>query len=58
VSRLNFVLQKMSGGDLDGDKFFVCWDAKLIPQRNFAPALHKSQAEMTVPKVTYVRSSG
>ncbi len=23
---------EMSGGDLDGDKFFVCWDPRLVPK--------------------------
>ncbi|KAF4628609.1 hypothetical protein G7Y89_g9545 [Cudoniella acicularis] len=28
----------MSGGDLDGDKFFVCWDRDLIPEKLSQPA--------------------
>ena len=28
---------EMGGGDLDGDKFFVCWDERLIPA-TFVPA--------------------
>ncbi|EXJ72719.1 uncharacterized protein A1O5_03866 [Cladophialophora psammophila CBS 110553] len=28
----------MSGGDLDGDTFFVCWDSDLIPQAISEPA--------------------
>uniref|UniRef100_T1IXA6 Large ribosomal subunit protein mL46 n=1 Tax=Strigamia maritima TaxID=126957 RepID=T1IXA6_STRMM len=27
----------LSGGDLDGDKFFVCWDKELIPETLFEP---------------------
>ncbi|KAK3937348.1 RNA dependent RNA polymerase-domain-containing protein [Diplogelasinospora grovesii] len=30
----------MSGGDLDGDQFFVCWDKDLIPSRLSRPALY------------------
>ncbi|KAM0345841.1 hypothetical protein ACHAPU_006195 [Fusarium lateritium] len=30
----------MSGGDLDGDTFFVCWDKDLIPSTVSAPALY------------------
>lgn len=26
-----------SGGDLDGDQYFVCWDARLIPQKTDEP---------------------
>lgn len=25
------IADQCSGGDLDGDKFFVCWDPKLMP---------------------------
>ncbi|KAK8030302.1 hypothetical protein PG990_000036 [Apiospora arundinis] len=28
----------MSGGDLDGDRFFVCWDRDLVPCRLLQPA--------------------
>ena len=28
---------EMSGGDLDGDKFFVCWDKELIPSKTVPP---------------------
>ncbi|KPA36525.1 hypothetical protein FLAG1_10705, partial [Fusarium langsethiae] len=30
----------MSGGDLDGDTFFVCWDSDLIPSTISTPALY------------------
>lgn len=32
---------EMSGGDLDGDKFFVCWDQELIPPRTEPPCSYK-----------------
>ncbi|KAK7219088.1 hypothetical protein V2G26_007091 [Clonostachys chloroleuca] len=30
----------MSGGDLDGDQFFVCWDPELVPPVLSQPALY------------------
>ncbi|RGP81431.1 hypothetical protein FLONG3_576 [Fusarium longipes] len=35
----------MSGGDLDGDKFFVCWDKDLIPSTVSTPALYPGVKE-------------
>ncbi|KAF9778792.1 hypothetical protein IL306_003256 [Fusarium sp. DS 682] len=35
----------MSGGDLDGDTFFVCWDLDLIPSTVAAPALYPGGKE-------------
>ncbi|KAH0843662.1 RNA-directed RNA polymerase [Fonsecaea pedrosoi] len=37
----------MSGGDLDGDTFFVCWDADLIPQAMSEPAEYPGVKEAT-----------
>ncbi|KAL4947610.1 RNA dependent RNA polymerase-domain-containing protein [Aspergillus filifer] len=31
---------QMSGGDLDGDTFFVCWDPDLVPMKLSEPALY------------------
>lgn len=33
----------MSGGDLDGDKFFVCWDEDLIPPRTEEPTSYQGK---------------
>ncbi|OQV00754.1 AAA domain-containing protein [Cladophialophora immunda] len=35
----------MSGGDLDGDTFFVCWDSELIPQAISEPAEYPGARE-------------
>ncbi|RWA08171.1 hypothetical protein EKO27_g6937 [Xylaria grammica] len=35
----------MSGGDLDGDKFFVCWDEDLMPSKLSYPALYPAARE-------------
>jgi hypothetical protein len=32
---------EMSGGDLDGDKFFVCWDQELVPHKTEEPCSYK-----------------
>ena len=32
---------EMSGGDLDGDKFFVCWDQELVPVKTEQPCSYK-----------------
>ncbi|KIX05706.1 uncharacterized protein Z518_03678 [Rhinocladiella mackenziei CBS 650.93] len=37
----------MSGGDLDGDTFFVCWDSDLIPQTISQPAEYPGVKEAT-----------
>ncbi|KAJ1569987.1 hypothetical protein HK096_007124, partial [Nowakowskiella sp. JEL0078] len=29
----------LSGGDLDGDTFFVSWDSKLFPKKSYAPQI-------------------
>jgi hypothetical protein len=28
---------EISGSDLDGDNFFICWDPDLIPKENYEP---------------------
>ncbi|KAK8137438.1 hypothetical protein PG984_002931 [Apiospora sp. TS-2023a] len=35
----------MSGGDLDGDTFFVCWDSELVPSRLSQPAEYPGARE-------------
>ncbi|KAF2495767.1 hypothetical protein BU16DRAFT_356202 [Lophium mytilinum] len=35
----------MSGGDLDGDKFFVCWDPDIIPRTLSEPAEYPGGTE-------------
>jgi hypothetical protein len=35
----------MSGGDLDGDKFFVCWDSDLIPTSIHEPHFYPAAKE-------------
>jgi RNA dependent RNA polymerase len=35
----------MSGGDLDGDKFFVCWDEELIPTNIHEPHFYPAAKE-------------
>lgn len=35
---------EMSGGDLDGDQFFVCWDKELVPKHCVQPASYKAGA--------------
>ncbi|KAI0532940.1 RdRP-domain-containing protein [Xylaria digitata] len=35
----------MSGGDLDGDTFFVCWDEDLMPSKLANPALYPAGRE-------------
>lgn len=40
-----------SGGDLDGDDFFVIWDERLIPNEwNFKPMYHDAEASSPKPK--------
>eukprot|EP01119_Soliformovum_irregulare_P025297 TRINITY_DN9328_c0_g3_i1.p1 TRINITY_DN9328_c0_g3~~TRINITY_DN9328_c0_g3_i1.p1 ORF type:complete len:679 (+),score=139.08 TRINITY_DN9328_c0_g3_i1:47-2083(+) len=41
---------EMSGGDLDGDLFFVCWDPRLIPQENCDPANYSPGQRTSVKK--------
>jgi len=40
---------EMSGGDLDGDIYFVIWDPKLIPATDFPPARYATPAISDVP---------
>jgi regulator of nonsense transcripts 1 len=43
----------MSGGDLDGDKFFVTWDADIIPKTMSEPALYPGVREpVSFTKIT------
>jgi len=48
---------EMSGGDLDGDKFFVTWDPDLVPSRTCEPFPYdenppKAPAEDNIPEQT------
>ena len=35
-----------SGGDLDGDKFFLCWDSRLLPPRTCEPADYRPDPDV------------
>jgi hypothetical protein len=37
---------KMAGGDLDGDLYFVSWDKRLIPVKNFEAMNYSDSDEM------------
>ncbi|KAI4137322.1 MAG: hypothetical protein LQ341_005190, partial [Variospora aurantia] len=44
----------MSGGDLDGDKFFVCWDPDLVPSTVAQAANYQGPPEpVTFKKITH-----
>ncbi|KAI4088352.1 MAG: hypothetical protein LQ344_006137 [Seirophora lacunosa] len=44
----------MSGGDLDGDKFFVCWDPDLVPSTVAQAASYQGPPEpVTFKKITH-----
>ncbi|KAJ3415612.1 hypothetical protein HDV05_004488 [Chytridiales sp. JEL 0842] len=38
----------LSGGDLDGDTYFVCWDTRLYFPKNFEPMVFDVQDELTL----------
>lgn len=40
-----------SGGDLDGDEFFVCWDERLLPPRSVPPAAYEPAGPSMQPEV-------
>ncbi|KAI1311760.1 RdRP-domain-containing protein [Xylaria venustula] len=40
----------MSGGDLDGDAFFVCWDEDIMPSKLSEPALYPAGREVLIFK--------
>lgn len=42
----------MSGGDLDGDKFFVCWDKRVIPEAICEPYGYPPAKEVTKRNLT------
>ncbi|XP_057317089.1 uncharacterized protein LOC130662285 [Hydractinia symbiolongicarpus] len=47
---------EQAGGDLDGDKFFVCWDERLIPARtarshDYIGAPNKKEGHVTYEKL-------
>lgn len=44
----------MSGGDLDGDKFFVCWDEDLIPPRTEEPTSYQGKCFVHCLEYLYV----
>ena len=39
---------EMAGSDLDGDQYFVCWDTRLLFERNNFPAMHSPSAPKKV----------
>lgn len=42
---------QISGSDLDGDNFFICWDDRLIPADTYPPViLDQSSAGATNKK--------
>ena len=44
---------EMAGGDLDGDKFFVTWDERLIPLRTVEPEEYPAFKGKKEKPVTY-----
>ncbi len=49
---------EQAGGDLDGDKFFVCWDERLIPPSgmsapspDYPAAAAKPDTQITLEKM-------
>jgi RNA-dependent RNA polymerase len=44
--------QMTAGGDLDGDTFFVTWDTRLVPDKNFPSMDYKSPPALAKNAVT------
>ena len=44
---------EMAGGDLDGDRFFVCWDERLVPREIRPAAEYPAAAAKKEGPVTY-----
>lgn len=40
---------QMSGGDLDGDLYFVVWDDSLVRAADVAPMCYAAESPKTVP---------
>ncbi|RUS13307.1 RNA dependent RNA polymerase-domain-containing protein [Endogone sp. FLAS-F59071] len=41
----------MSGGDLDGDEYFVCYDSRLLPKETFPPMDYNARERKVVDNV-------
>lgn len=41
-----------SGGDLDGDDYFICWDTRIIPERSTKAASYRSSKQLAIDIAT------